>query len=66
MTNGIYHRRLSPRACLLNDADDIKLSDYWTHTDADDAYLFEKVNELVAVKQPATIRRDGWRYGRLG
>jgi len=60
--NNIFHRRLHPRACLLDSRKRIKLSDYWTRDDTDDLHIYQPSNLLPkSISESVLMAPDGWR-----
>jgi len=60
--NNILHRRLHPRACLLDSRKRIKLCDYWTRDDIDDLYIYQRSNLLPSsISEAKIMNHDGWR-----
>jgi len=61
-SNNIFHRRLHPRACLLDSRKRIKLSDYWTRDDTDDLHIYQPSNLLPkSISETVIMTPDGWR-----
>lgn len=58
MDHGIFHRRFCARACLLDPAGRLKVSDYWVKEDCGDGCLFDRAGPFG---RSALIHDDVWR-----
>uniref|UniRef100_A0A1I8C0X0 Protein kinase domain-containing protein n=2 Tax=Meloidogyne hapla TaxID=6305 RepID=A0A1I8C0X0_MELHA len=61
MDRGILHKRLIARSCLLDEMENLRLSDFWTENDPGDLNLFQR-NLPNSISQRTIMFSDGWRY----
>uniref|UniRef100_A0A914LRT5 Protein kinase domain-containing protein n=1 Tax=Meloidogyne incognita TaxID=6306 RepID=A0A914LRT5_MELIC len=61
MDRGILHKRLTARSCLLDNMENLRLSDFWTENDPGDLNLFQR-NLPNSISQRTIMFSDGWRY----
>ncbi|CAK5081602.1 unnamed protein product [Meloidogyne enterolobii] len=60
MDRGILHKRLTARSCLLDNMENLRLSDFWTENDPGDLNLFQR-NLPNSISQRTIMFSDGWR-----